>query len=54
MDGAAGQELTHRRSREAFESVELLPRVLHGTEHADLSTGSRTTAAGNWDGPRCP
>ncbi|WP_270259335.1 alpha-hydroxy acid oxidase [Kocuria marina] len=38
VDGAAGQELTYRRSREAFDSVELLPRILHGTEHADLST----------------
>lgn len=38
VDGAAGQELTYRRSREAFESVELLPRILHGTEDADLST----------------
>ncbi|WP_270239451.1 alpha-hydroxy acid oxidase [Kocuria marina] len=38
VDGAAGQELTYRRSREAFDSVELLPHILHGTEHADLST----------------
>ena len=38
VDGAAGQELTYRRSREAFESVELLPRILHGTDTADLST----------------
>ncbi|GEC98579.1 alpha-hydroxy-acid oxidizing enzyme [Kocuria varians] len=38
VDGAAGQELTYRRSREAFESVELLPKILHGTDAADLST----------------
>lgn len=38
VDGAAGQEITHRRNREAFESVELLPRILHGTDTADLST----------------
>ncbi|QMS57172.1 alpha-hydroxy acid oxidase [Kocuria varians] len=38
VDGAAGQELTYRRSREAFESVELLPKILHGTDTADLST----------------
>jgi L-lactate dehydrogenase (cytochrome) len=38
VDGAAQQELTSRRSREAFESVELLPRILHGTEQVDLST----------------
>lgn len=38
VDGAAGQELTYRRSREAFESVELLPRILHGTDTADLSS----------------
>jgi L-lactate dehydrogenase (cytochrome) len=38
VDGAAGRELTARRTREAFESVELLPRILHGTATADLST----------------
>ena len=38
VDGAAGQELTYRRSREAFESVELLSKILHGTDTADLST----------------
>ena len=38
VDGAAGQELTYRRSRKAFESVELLPKILHGTDTADLST----------------
>lgn len=43
VDGAAGQELTARRTREAFASTELLPRVLHGTAAADL----RTTIAGD-------
>jgi L-lactate dehydrogenase (cytochrome) len=38
VDGAAGAELTARRTREAFESTELLPRILHGTPEADLST----------------
>ncbi|MFI3892006.1 alpha-hydroxy-acid oxidizing protein [Kocuria rhizophila] len=38
VDGAAGQEITHRRNREAFESVELLPQILHGTDTADLSS----------------
>lgn len=37
VDGAAGLELTYKRSREAFESVELLPRILHGTAAADLT-----------------
>jgi L-lactate dehydrogenase (cytochrome) len=38
VDGAAGAELTARRTREAFDSTELLPRILHGTAEADLST----------------
>jgi L-lactate dehydrogenase (cytochrome) len=38
VDGAAGNELTARRTREAFESTELLPRILHGTAEADLTT----------------
>ncbi|WP_313815249.1 alpha-hydroxy acid oxidase [Citricoccus sp.] len=38
VDGAAGQELTARRTREAFAATELLPRILHGTAAADLST----------------
>nr|WP_272943818.1 alpha-hydroxy acid oxidase [Arthrobacter crystallopoietes] len=37
VDGAAQDELTYRRSRQAFESVELLPRILHGTAEADLA-----------------
>lgn len=38
VDGAAGREITASRAREVFDSVELLPRILHGTAHADLST----------------
>ncbi|TJY64148.1 alpha-hydroxy-acid oxidizing protein [Arthrobacter sp. CAU 1506] len=38
VDGAAQRELTARRTREAFDAVELLPRILHGTEKVDLST----------------
>ncbi|MGP9032861.1 alpha-hydroxy acid oxidase [Glutamicibacter mysorens] len=38
VDGAAGREITARRAREVFDNVELLPRILHGTAHSDLST----------------
>ncbi|MEO9248352.1 alpha-hydroxy acid oxidase [Citricoccus nitrophenolicus] len=38
VDGAAGSELTARRTREAFAATELLPRILHSTPAADLST----------------
>lgn len=38
VDGAAGREITASRAREVFDSVELLPRILHGTAHSDLST----------------
>lgn len=38
VDGAAGQEITAQRARQVFDSVELLPRILHGTAHSDLST----------------
>lgn len=38
VDGAAGSELTARRTREAFAATELLPRILHSTPSADLST----------------
>lgn len=44
--GAAGQEITYLRNREAFEAAQLLPRILHGTAEADLSTeiaGHRST-----------
>ena len=38
VDGAAGREITAQRARQVFDSVELLPRILHGTAHSDLST----------------
>ncbi|MFJ2618482.1 alpha-hydroxy acid oxidase [Glutamicibacter sp. NPDC087344] len=38
VDGAAGREITADRSRRVFDSVELLPRILHGTAQSDLST----------------
>lgn len=37
VDGAAKRELTHIRAREVFDSVELLPRILHGIAEPDLS-----------------
>ncbi|MFM8236684.1 MAG: alpha-hydroxy acid oxidase [Actinomycetota bacterium] len=38
VDGGAGAEVTLRRNREAWDAIELLPRVLRGTGHRDLST----------------
>ncbi|WP_313810657.1 alpha-hydroxy acid oxidase [Glutamicibacter sp.] len=38
VDGAAGREITATRAREVFDSVQLLPRILHGTAQSDLST----------------
>lgn len=37
VDGAAKREITARRSREVFDSVELVPRILHGVAAPDLS-----------------
>src|SRR5262252_4822237 len=37
IDGAADDEVTHRRNTKAFESCDLVPQVLHGVEHVDLS-----------------
>ncbi|MDY6054875.1 alpha-hydroxy acid oxidase [Micrococcus sp.] len=37
VDGAAKREITARRAREVFDSVELLPRILHGVAEPDLS-----------------
>ncbi|ALG30263.1 lactate dehydrogenase [Glutamicibacter halophytocola] len=45
VDGAAGREITARRARQVFDSVELLPRILHGTAHSDLSTTIAGAAA---------
>ncbi|MDN5797396.1 MAG: alpha-hydroxy-acid oxidizing protein [Intrasporangium sp.] len=38
VDGGAGQELTMRRNREAFDRVELLPTALPGLTSVDLAT----------------
>lgn len=38
VDGAAQRELTVDRTRAAFDAVELIPRILHGTEKVDLTT----------------
>ncbi len=38
VDGAAGREITAQRARQVLDSVELRPRILHGTAHSDLST----------------
>ena len=38
IDGAAEDETAYRRNTAAFESVDLLPYVLRGTEEIDLST----------------
>src|SRR6185437_12907124 len=37
IDGAADDEVTHRRNTKAFESCDLIPRVLRGVENVDLS-----------------
>ena len=37
IDGAADDEATYRRNTAAFEDVDLLPRVLRGTNEVDLS-----------------
>src|SRR4029453_2410997 len=37
IDGAADDEVTHRRNTKAFESCDLIPRVLRGVETVDLS-----------------
>src|SRR6266487_6102896 len=38
IDGAADDEITLRRNREAFERVALMPRVLVDVHHVDLTT----------------
>ena len=37
IDGGADDELTYRRNTQAFESVDLVPRVLQGVGEIDLS-----------------
>ena len=38
IDGAADDELTHRRNTLAYDDVDLIPSVLTGVENIDLST----------------
>ena len=38
IDGAADDELTYRRNTEAFDRCDLVPNVLAGVEHIDMST----------------
>ena len=38
IDGAADDETTYRRNTSAFDDVDLVPNVLRGVEHVDLST----------------
>ena len=37
IDGAAEDEVTHRRNTKSFESCDLVPNVLRGVENVDLS-----------------
>src|SRR5246500_3197820 len=37
IDGAADDEVTYRRNREAFDRCDLVPNVLRGVEKLDLS-----------------
>ena len=38
IDGAADDEVTRRRNREAFDGCDLIPRVLAGVESVDMKT----------------
>lgn len=38
IDGAADDEVTYQRNTSAFDDVDLVPNVLRGVEHVDLST----------------
>ncbi|HHL43668.1 MAG TPA: alpha-hydroxy-acid oxidizing protein, partial [Hellea balneolensis] len=38
IDGAADDELTYRRNTSAFDDCDLVPNVLAGVEHIDMST----------------
>lgn len=38
IDGAADDEVTYRRNTESFERCDLVPNVLTGVEHIDMST----------------
>src|ERR1700758_2900893 len=41
IDGAADDEVTHRRNTEAYERCDLVPNVLAGVESIDMSTTAR-------------
>ena len=38
IDGAADDEVTHRRNTKSYDDVDLVPNVLAGVENIDLST----------------
>jgi L-lactate dehydrogenase (cytochrome) len=38
IDGAADDEVTYRRNTDAFDSCDLVPNVLAGVQHIDMST----------------
>ena len=38
IDGAADDEITYRRNTEAYNEIQLVPKVLSGVENVDLST----------------
>jgi L-lactate dehydrogenase (cytochrome) len=38
IDGAADDEVTYRRNTDAYESCDLVPNVLAGVEHIDMTT----------------
>ena len=38
IDGGADDEVTYRRNSEAFETCDLVPNVLAGVEHVDMTT----------------
>ena len=38
IDGAADDEVTRRRNRDAFDRCDLIPRVLAGVESIDMTT----------------
>ncbi len=44
IDGAADDEVTHRRNSESFDSCDLIPNVLRGVSEVDMSV----TVLGQW------
>ena len=45
IDGAADDEVTYRRNSDSFDQVDLLPKVLRGTDEIDLSVDGLVDAA---------